>query len=490
MADPRGFLRTRDRELPSDRAVPVRILDWDEIHRHPAGDADALASLHRQAGRCMDCGVPFCHHGCPLGNLMPEWNDLTWRGHWADASDRLHMTNNFPEVTGRICPAPCESSCVLGINQPPVTIRHVELSIVEEAFDRGLVQPEVVGRMTGCTVAVVGSGPSGLAAAQQLTRAGHSVTVLERASAPGGLMRFGIPEYKLPAAVVERRLDVMRAEGTVFRCGVEVGRDVTGADLLRRFDAVVVATGSTIPRDLPVPGRELRGVLPAMELLVPANHAAVGEPLDGTEVATGLDVVVIGGGDTGADCVGTAVRQGARSITQLEILAEPPTERPAEQPWPTYPTVFRVSTSHEEGGTRVFAVSTLELLGDDDGRVRGLRIVDVERVDGRFEPVPGTERVLPAQLVVLALGFVGPERGGLADDLGLVADGRGSFVRGDDFATATPGVFVAGDCGRGQSLVVWAIAEGRAAAASVDRFLTGRSELPSPIRASTVALHV
>lgn len=488
MADPRGFLRTRDRELPSDRAVPVRIQDWNEIHHHPVGDEPALESLHRQAGRCMDCGVPFCHHACPLGNLMPEWNDLTWRAKWADASDRLHLTNNFPEMTGRLCPAPCEAACVLGINQPPVTIKHVELSIVEEAFSRGLVHPEVIDRHTGCTVAVVGSGPAGLAAAQQLTRAGHTVTVFERADAPGGLLRYGIPEYKLPAAVVERRLDVMRAEGTVFRCGVDVGGDITGDSLRASFDAVVVTTGSTLPRDLPVPGRDLRGVMPAMDYLVPANHAALGEPVPEAPVATGLDIVVIGGGDTGADCVGTAVRQGARSITQLEILAEPSRDRPVEQPWPTYPTIFRVSSSHEEGGERVFAVSTLTLLGDDDGRVEGLQIVDVEQVGGRFEPVAGTERVLPAQLVVLALGFVGPEREGLGEQLGLATDGRGSFVRGDDFATTTPGVFVAGDCGRGQSLVVWAIAEGRSTAASVDRFLTGRSELPSPISASTMAL--
>jgi glutamate synthase (NADPH) small chain len=488
MADPRGFLRTRERELPSDRAVPVRIQDWAEIHGHPVGDDAAHESLHRQAGRCMDCGVPFCHHACPLGNLMPEWNDLAWRGMWADASDRLHLTNNFPEMTGRLCPAPCEAACVLGINQPAVTIKHVELSIVEEAFSRNLVQPEVVARHTENTVAVVGSGPAGLAAAQQLTRAGHTVTVFERADAPGGLLRYGIPEYKLPAAVVERRLDVMRAEGTVFRCGVDVGRDVTGTDLQRSFDAVVVTTGSTLPRDLPVPGRDLRGVMPAMDYLVPANHAALGEAVPDAPVATDLDVVVIGGGDTGADCVGTAVRQGARSITQLEILSEPPRERPAAQPWPTYPTIFRVSTSHEEGGERVFSVSTISLLGDDDGHVRGLQVADVEQVDGRFVPVAGTERVLPAQLVVLALGFVGPEREGLAEQLSLTTDGRGSFVRGDDFATATPGVFVAGDCGRGQSLVVWAIAEGRAAAAAVDRFLTGRTELPSPIMASTVAL--
>ena len=384
MADPRSFLRHRDRELPADRAVPVRIQDWDEIHRHPVGEDAALESLQRQAGRCMDCGIPFCHQACPLGNLMPEWNDLAWRGMWADASDRLHLTNNFPEITGRICPAPCEAACVLGINQPPVTIRHVELSIVEEAFDRGLVHPAVIDRHTECTVAVVGSGPAGLAAAQQLTRAGHTVTVYERADAPGGLMRYGIPEYKLPGAVIDRRLEVMRAEGTVFRCGVDVGRDVTGDALLAGFDAVVVTTGSTLPRDLPVPGRDLQGVLPAMDYLVPANHEALGEPLSDAPVATGLDVVVIGGGDTGADCLGTAVRQGARSVTQLEILAEPPRERPAEQPWPTYPTVYRVSSSHEEGGERTFAVSTIALVGDDDGRVSGVQVVDVEQVDGRF----------------------------------------------------------------------------------------------------------
>ena len=488
MADPRGFLRVRGRELPPDRAVPVRILDWAEVHEHPTGDADALAMLHRQSSRCMDCGVPFCHHACPLGNLMPEWNDLVWREQWRDASDRLHLTNNFPEVTGRLCPAPCEAGCVLGINSQPVTIRNVELSIAEEAFARGLVVPAVPDRMSGHTVAVVGSGPAGLAAAQQLTRAGHTVSVYERAIAPGGLMRFGIPEYKLPAAVLERRLDVMRAEGTVFRCGVEVGVDLTGAELLARHDAVVVTVGSTVPRDLPVPGRELRGVMPAMDYLVPANHAAVGEPVAGAPLATGLDVVVVGGGDTGADCVGTAVRQGARSITQLEIMPEPPHERPAEQPWPTYPTVFKVSTSHEEGGTREFAVSTQAIVGDDEGRVSGLRLVEVERVEGRFQPVAGTERTLPAQLVVLALGFVGPERGGLADELGLEVDARGAFVRDDEFATSIPGVYVAGDCGRGQSLVVWAIAEGRAAASSVDRYLTGTTSLPSPVTASTVAL--
>ncbi|MDM7855852.1 glutamate synthase subunit beta [Cellulomonas alba] len=490
MADPRGFLRTRHRELPPDRPVAVRLLDWAEIHEHLAGDQAAIGVVGRQAGRCMDCGVPFCHFQCPLGNVMPEWNDLVWRGQWAAASERMHLTNNFPEFTGRLCPAPCETACVLGINEPPVTIRNVELTIAEEAFDRGLLAPLVPDRMTEQSVAVIGSGPAGLAAAQQLTQAGHAVTVFERSPAPGGLLRFGIPEYKLPASVVERRLDLMRAEGTVFRCGVAVGTDISGDELRARFDAVVVTTGSTVPRDLPIPGRELRGVLAAMEYLVPANHAALGEPVEGAEVATGLDVVVIGGGDTGADCLGTALRQGAASVTQLEILAEPPADRPAGQPWPTYPAIFRVSTSHEEGGERVFAVSTVELVADDDGRVSGVRVVDVERVGGRFEPVPGTERTLPAQLVVLALGFAGPEAGAFAAQLGLTTDARGAFVRGDDFSTGTPGVFVAGDCGRGQSLVVWAIAEGRAAAAAVDRYLAGGTQLPSPVTPRTAPLRV
>jgi glutamate synthase (NADPH) small chain len=488
MADPRGFLRTRERELPPDRAVAVRILDWDEVHQYPRGDAAHLTALHRQAGRCMDCGIPFCHHACPLGNLMPEWNDLTWRGQWSDAVARLHQTNNFPELTGRLCPAPCESACVLGIGEQPVTIKHVELSLAEEGFERGLVVPVQPDRMTGFTVGVVGSGPAGLAAAQQLTQAGHVVCVYERDDAPGGLLRYGIPEYKLPAAVLERRLDVMRAEGTVFRCGVEVGRDVTVDELRTRHDALVVTTGSTVPRALPVPGHSLAGVLPAMEYLVPANHAALGRHLPGATVATGLDVVVIGGGDTGADCVGTAVRQGARSITQLEILPEPPRSRPAHQPWPVFPTVFKISSSHEEGGERAFAVSTTEIVGDDEGHASGVRIVEVSRAEnGAFLPVEGTERVLPAQLVVLALGFTGPEPA-LPAALGLALGERGAIVRSDDFSTSVPGVFVAGDCGRGQSLVVWAIAEGRSVAAAVDRHLTGTTSLPSPVRPSTYAL--
>ena len=491
MADPRGFLTVRLRALPADRPVAERVADWCEVHPPRPGDEDALALLHEQSSRCMNCGVPFCHFSCPLGNLMPEWNDLVWRGQWADAADRLFQTNNFPEFTGRLCPAPCESGCVLGINQPPVTIKNVEVSIVEEAFARGLVTPQVPRWYTGHTVAVIGSGPAGLAAAQQLTRAGHTVAVYERADAAGGLLRYGIPEFKLEKSVLDRRLALMKEEGTRFHLGVEVGRDVSVAQVARRYDAVLLAVGATTPRDLPVPGRGLAGVLQAMEYLPPANRAARGEAVADQPVATGKDVVVIGGGDTGADCLGTALRQGARSVTQLEILPKPPDERPARQPWPMHPAVFRVSTAHEEGGERLYAVSTVEMLGEG-GAVRAVRVVDVVPVDGRFEALPGTEREIPAQLVLLAMGFTGPEPGPLFDELGVTLTPRGTVARDDDFATGVPGVFVAGDAGRGQSLVVWAIAEGRAAARAVDSFLSGSatSELPAPITASTVSLQL
>jgi len=428
----------------------------------------------------MDCGIPFCHNGCPLGNLIPEWNDLVFRDDWSEAIERLHATNNFPEFTGRLCPAPCEAACVLGINADPVTIKQVEVEIVDRAFAEGWVTPQPPLSRTGRTVAVVGSGPAGLAAAQQLTRAGHEVTVLERADRLGGLLRYGIPEFKMEKRVLDRRLDQMRAEGTVFRTSVDVGVDVTVEQLRTDFDAVLLTGGSTLGRDLPVEGRELRGVHLAMEYLVPSNRVQEGDlqraPID----AEGKDVVIIGGGDTGADCLGTAIRQGARTITQLEIMPRPPQERPDTTPWPTWPLVYRTSSAHEEGGERLFSVNTKRFVGQD-GHVTGLELVDVEMVDGRFEPVEGSERVLPAQLVTLAMGFTGPQRAGLLASLGVEIDGRGNVVRDQDWATSVPGVWVAGDMGRGQSLIVWAIAEGRAAAASVDRALCGETQLPSPV---------
>jgi glutamate synthase (NADPH/NADH) small chain len=476
MADPRGFLTVRDRELPPRRPVPVRIQDWREVYE----DTDR-SMLRRQAGRCMDCGIPFCHNGCPLGNLVPEWNDLAWRGNWREAIERLHATNNFPEFTGRLCPAPCESACVLGINQPAVTIKQVEVTIIDEAFDRGWVEPKPPERLTGQTVAVVGSGPAGLAAAQQLTRAGHTVAVYERADRIGGLLRYGIPEFKMEKRHVDRRLAQMEAEGTRFRPGVDVGAKLTGTALRERYDAVVLAIGATAWRDLDVPGRELDGVLQAMEFLPPANRVALGEPAPGQVTAEGKDVIIIGGGDTGADCLGTAHRHGARSVTQLEILPRPPQERPDGQPWPTYPMTYRVSSAHEEGGERVYAVSTQRFVGDEQGRVAALELVEVELVDGRFTPVEGSTRQIPAQLVLLAMGFVGPERGALLEQLGVDLDPRGNIARDGDYASSVPGVFVAGDAGRGQSLIVWAIAEGRSCAAAVDRWLTGSSVLPAPI---------
>jgi glutamate synthase (NADPH) small chain len=479
MADPRGFLR-HGREVAPRRPVEERIHDWHEVY--PGGPGRALLPIvSDQASRCMDCGIPFCHQGCPLGNLIPEWNDLVYRDDWDGAMDRLHATNNFPEFTGRLCPAPCETACVLGINQDPVTIKNVEVAIIDRAWDSGYVRPRPPEWLSGKTVAVVGSGPAGLAAAQQLTRAGHTVAVYERADRIGGLLRYGIPEFKMEKAVLDRRLDQMRREGTVFRAGIEVGSEgsgLTGAKLRERYDAIVLAIGSTVPRDLPVPGRELDGILQAMEYLPPSNRASLGQEAPGQVTAEGKDVVIIGGGDTGADCLGTAIRQRARSVTQLEILAQPPDVRPTHQPWPTYPMTFRISSAHEEAGDRVYAVSTQDFLGDEEGRVRGLRLVEV---DASFQPVSGTERELPAQLVLLAMGFTGPQRDGLVDQLDVELDDRGNVARDTSYATSVDGVFVAGDAGRGQSLIVWAIAEGRSAAAAVDRYLTGETSLPSPI---------
>ncbi len=486
MADPRGFLKVRHRALPPNRPVPVRLQDWKDVHEQLQEGQPFLVA---QAGRCMDCGIPFCHNGCPLGTLIPEWNDLVWRGQWADAIERLHATNNFPEFTGRICPAPCESACVLGINQPPVTIKNVEVSIIDEAFDRGWVAPQIPQRLSGHTVAVVGSGPAGLAAAQQLTRAGHTVAVYERDDAIGGLLRYGVPDFKLEKHHIDRRLAQMTAEGTRFRPNVAIGTDVSWADLRARYDAVVVATGATVPRELRLPGRELDGVHVAMDFLHQANVAAQGREVPGQITAAGKHVVVIGGGDTGSDCVGTALRQGAASVTTLAIGRRPPSERPANQPWPTDPVVFEVSSSHEEGGERDYLASTVAFVGDDDGSVRALRLATTEYLpDGRRVPTPGTEHEIPADLVLICMGFSGPETDALTAQLGVELTERGLVRRDEAFASSVPGVFVAGDAGRGQSLIVWAIAEGRAAAAAVDAYLTGSTELPAPVAASTTAL--
>ena len=483
MADPKGFLTT-PREVAERRPVEERVQDWNEVYPGGAGKA-LLPIITKQAGRCMDCGIPFCHSGCPLGNLIPEWNDLVWRDDWSGAIERLHATNNFPEFTGRLCPAPCEPACVLGINPQdssgPVTIKNVEVSIIDKAWDAGNVRPQPPEWLTGKTVAVVGSGPAGLAVAQQLTRAGHTVAVYERDDAPGGLLRYGIPEFKMEKLQVDRRIQQMKEEGTVFRSGVNVGVDVTGTQLRQRYDAVVIATGATAARDLPVSGREYGGIHQAMEYLPQSNRASLGETVADQIVATGKDVVIIGGGDTGADCLGTVHRQGARSVTQLEIMPRPADERPDSQPWPTYPMIYRVASAHEEGGERVYSVSTSEFVADDNGQVAGLRLTEVELVEGRFTAVEGTEREIPAQLVLLAMGFLGPEREGFLEQLEVELDERGNVRRDASYQTSEEGVFVCGDAGRGQSLIVWAIAEGRSCAAGVDAHLTGSSTLPVPI---------
>ena len=476
MGDPKGFLTT-PRKLPQRRPVDLRLRDWREVY-----EEFPRTELEHQAGRCMNCGIPFCHQGCPLGNLIPEWNDLVYRHDWREAIERLHATNNFPEFTGTLCPAPCEAACVLAINSDAVTIKQVEVEIVDRAWEEGWVPPQPAAMRTGKKVAVVGSGPAGLAAAQQLTRVGHEVTVFERADRIGGLLRYGIPEFKMEKSRLDRRLAQMTAEGTVFRPGVDVGSDITAEQLRTGFDAVVLAGGATAWRDIPVPGREVEGVYQAMEFLPWANHVLEGD-LDAPPVtAEGKHVVIIGGGDTGADCLGTSHRQGAASVTQLEIMPTPPEKRTEGMPWPTYPMVYRVSSAHEEGGERLYSVNTTEFVADDDGKLCALRLVEVSRdADGRFVPIEGTERELPAQLVLLAMGFVGPEKGALLADLAVDLDERGNVARGRDYMTNVDGVFSAGDMGRGQSLIVWAIAEGRAAAAGVDAYLTGRDVLPRPI---------
>jgi len=490
MTDIHGFMKYPRRPAPA-RPVEERLGDWKEVY---AGQ-ELLPFASEQAARCMDCGIPFCHNACPLGNLIPEWNVYVERGDWRAAAERLHATNNFPEFTGRLCPAPCEEGCVLAINAEPVTIKNIEQAIADQIWERGYAEPQPPERLSEKSVAVVGSGPAGLAAAQQLTRSGHTVVVYERADRVGGLLRYGIPAFKMDKGQLERRLGQMRAEGTTFRTGMDVGGDLDAAELLTRHDALVLAVGAREQRDLPVPGRRLSGIHQAMDYLTLANRTSEGDyatsPLD----AAGRQVVIVGGGDTASDCLGTVLRQGAASALQLDINPEPDTARRDAEPWPTYPKVYRISHAHEEArgraGTdpRVFSAATLRFEGSAAGRVCALRLTEVEPTARR--PRPGTERVIPVDMVLLALGFSGPERStGLIEQLGLTLDARGNFARDGDFAAETShraepegpgGVFVAGDAGRGQSLVVWAIAEGRSAAAAVDRYLTGTTALPVPI---------
>jgi glutamate synthase (NADPH) small chain len=501
MGDINGFLKY-PRELPVRRPVPVRLRDWKEVYEPFAPEA-----AQEQGARCMDCGIPFCHEGCPLGNLIPEWNDLVYRDDWSEAIERLHATNNFPEFTGRLCPAPCEGSCVLGINDDPVTIERIEYEIIERAWSEGWVVPVTPGAPSGKRVAVVGSGPAGLAAAQQLARAGHEVVVFERAEKPGGLLRYGIPEFKMEKAVLDRRIDQLIAEGVEFRCGVSVGecspetraalapevRVINAQWLVDDFDSVLLAGGSTSPRDLPAPGRELAGIERSMDYLKPSNLVQEGG-LDVSPIsAEGKHVVIIGGGDTGADCLGTVHRQRALSVHQLEIMPQPPADRTGDNPWPTWPLILRTSSALEEGGERIFSVTTAEFLGDDHGHVRALRGEEVEVVYGdggrpEFVPVAGSEFELPCELVLLAMGFLGAERTGVVEELGLELDPRGSVAADQAWSTNVDGVFVCGDMTRGQSLIVWAIAEGRSAAASVDRYLMGTTSLPAPIVPGQLAL--
>ena len=483
MGEPTGFLKW-DRQTPKRRRIPVRVQDWKEVYEPFPSE-----ELKHQAGRCMDCGIPFCNNGCPLGNLIPDWNDLVYRSNWQDAIERLHATNNFPEFTGRLCPAPCESACVLGINSEPVAIKQVEVEIIDRAWREGWVSPQLPSQKTGKRVAVIGSGPAGLAAAQQLTRVGHDVLVLERADRIGGLLRYGIPEFKMEKSNIERRVKQMSAEGTIFRTNATVGEKVDIDVLLASHDAVVLACGATNWRDLNVVGRDLKGIYQAMEYLPPANKVQQGDISETNISAKGKHVVIIGGGDTGADCLGTAIRQGATSITQLEILPQPPVSRAANNPWPQWSFILRTSSAHEEGGERLFAVSTEKFVGDENGNVSGLVISDVVNENGKFVAVAGTQRELKADLVLLALGFVGPEKSNWLENLGVKFDERGNIARNDDYMSSVRGVFVAGDMGRGQSLIVWAIAEGRAAASNVDKYLMGDTDLPAPIVASAKSLN-
>jgi glutamate synthase (NADPH) small chain len=478
---PTGFIEIH-RTKPRARPIEVRLQDWKEVYL-----LDTEADMRQQGARCMDCGIPFCHEGCPLGNLIPDWNDLVYRNRWQAASERLHATNNFPEFTGRLCPAPCEGSCVLGINDDPVRIKSIELSIVERAFEEGWIRPHPPSIRTGRRVAVIGSGPAGLAAADQLNRAGHLVTVFERADRIGGLLRYGIPEFKMEKRLLDRRLALMAQEGVVFRPGVNAGVDVTAAALREEFEAVVLCGGATMPRDLPIPGRELGGIHFAVDYLTQQNRLCEGDTVQPSEIisAAGRHVVIIGGGDTGADCLGTAHRQGALSVSQFELMPRPPDVRAAENPWPQWPTIFRTSSAHEEGGERLYSVSTERFTGDGNRRVAAIHAVRSEMVrEGgrmRFVPVPGSEFEVKTDLVLLAMGFLGPERGTLLSDLGVRMTERGNVWRDANWMTSEPGVFAAGDVQRGQSLIVWAIADGRSAARGVDAYLMGASSLPAAV---------
>ncbi len=488
MADPRGFLTVTERVTQPKRPVPIRLMDYKEVT-----ERQAAGTLKSQAGRCMDCGVPFCHNGCPLGNLIPEFNDLVYKDRMDDAAARLLSTNNFPELTGKLCPAPCEASCVLGINQPAVTIKQVEAELAEHLMDGGDFTPAPPARHTEYRVAIVGSGPAGLAAAQQLTRAGHTVAVYERDEAIGGLLRFGIPDFKLEKHVIDRRLEQMRAEGTIFRTGIEIGKDITWTQLRRDYDAVIVATGATVPRELPVPGRELGGVHHAMEFLTENNRVVAGLKSARGIDAAGKHVIVLGGGDTGSDCIGTALRQGAASVTTLAIGKQPGVERSENHPWPMMPVLFEVQSSHEEGGERTYLASTVNFVGGEGSKqntVIGVTVAETEFVAGKRLPKPGTERVIKADLVLLALGFTGPEDSGLVEQVSTEFDNRGNVARDGYYMTNADGVFAAGDSGRGQSLIVWAIAEGRACAASVDKFLMGSTTLPAPVAPTDRAISI